>query len=33
VEGVDIPALRELAARCEAHPAFQSVKQPFNVPR
>jgi glutathione S-transferase len=33
LDDIDIPALRELAARCEALPEFKSVKQPFNVPR
>jgi glutathione S-transferase len=33
LDGLDIPALRELAARCEALPEFESVKQPFHVPR
>jgi glutathione S-transferase len=30
---VPLPALRELALRCEALPEFSSVKQPFHVPR
>jgi glutathione S-transferase len=33
LDGIALPALRELAARCEEMPAFISVKQAFNVPR
>jgi glutathione S-transferase len=33
LDGVAVPALRELAARCEELPEFISVKQPFHVPR
>ncbi len=33
LDGVELPALRELAARCEALPEFKSVRQPFNIPR
>ena len=33
LDDVALPALRELTARCEALPEFQSVKQPFHVPQ
>jgi glutathione S-transferase len=33
LDGVALPALRELTARCEALPEFTSVKQPFHVPQ
>lgn len=33
LDDLALPALRELAQRCEAMPAFQRIKQPFHVPR
>lgn len=33
LDGIALPALRALAARCEALPEFISIKQPFLVPR
>jgi glutathione S-transferase len=33
LDGVALPALRALAARCEQMPELVSVKQAFNVPR
>lgn len=33
LDDLALPALRDLARRCEALPEFMSVKQPFNVPR
>jgi glutathione S-transferase len=33
LDGVALPALRDLTARCEALPEFKSVKQAFHVPR
>jgi glutathione S-transferase len=30
---VPLPALRELAERCEALPEFARIKQPFHIPR
>jgi glutathione S-transferase len=33
LDDLALPALRDLARRCEALPEFQSIKQPFHVPR
>jgi glutathione S-transferase len=33
LDGLALPALRELAARCEEMPEFMAIKQAFNVPR
>jgi glutathione S-transferase len=33
IDDLALPALRDLARRCEALSEFASVKQPFNVPR
>ena len=33
LDGVALPALRELSARCEQLPEFKGVKQPFDIPR
>ncbi len=33
LSGLALPALGELAARCEALPEFQAIRQPFNIPQ